>query len=314
MPEDHDLDLCVVCAEQKAETVPASFDGIQQICPRCGEFKISGTALSMFGQGLGKEKRAKLSGWVLTQNRAGEVPMITTANLGNILARPLPSVIERATNLLQEAERGLKHLGDNFNIDDPRFLAATYSSNRDDIKFMLKFLSEQGFAKPVAMGGLCEILPHGYIRLDGLKQRSSASSQGFVAMWFHEDLDKIYADGFQVGILRAGYDSIRIDRVEHVNRIDDEIIRQLKASKFVVADFTGHRGGVYFEAGFALGLDIPVFWTCRKDNMNELHFDIRQFNCIDWDTPEELADRLATRIEAVLGPGPNKPRDNLQRF
>jgi nucleoside 2-deoxyribosyltransferase len=125
-------------------------------------------------------------------------------------------------------------------------------------------------------------------------------------MWIHGDLDIIYADGFQAGILKAGYNPIRIDRLEHVNRIDDEIIRQLKASKFLVADFTGHRGGVYFEAGFALGHEMPVFWTCRKDDMDNLHFDIRQFNCIDWQTPEELAERLSIRLEAVLGPGPNK--------
>ena len=125
-------------------------------------------------------------------------------------------------------------------------------------------------------------------------------------MWFHHDLNEAYTNGFQLGILRAGYNPIRIDRTEHINKIDDEIIRQVKASKFVVADFTGHRGGVYFEAGFALGLDIPVFWSCRKDNMDDLHFDIRQFNCIDWERPDDLANRLAVRLEAVLGPGPNK--------
>lgn len=306
MANEHEKDPCVVCIDQQAETIPPTFDGIHQICPRCGEFKVSGTALAVMGHGLGKERRAKLSGWLLAQNRAGEVPMITPANLEKILARPTPSVIERATYLLQEAERGLTHLGDGFNINEPRFLAATYSSNQDDVSFLLNLLSEQGLAKPVAMGGHCEILPHGYIQLDELKQKGSSSSQGFVAMWFHEDMDKAYADGFQVGILKAGYDPVRIDQIEHVNRIDDEIVKQLKSSKFVVADFTGHRGGVYFEAGFALGFDIPVFWSCRKDHMNELHFDIRQFNCIGWETPEELSERLATRIEAVLGAGPHK--------
>ena len=99
--------------------------------------------------------------------------MITTANLENILARPIPSVIERATYLLQEAERGLSHLGDRFNINEPRFLAATYSSNHDDVNFLLNLLSEQGLAKPVVMGGQCEILPHGYIQLDELKQKGT---------------------------------------------------------------------------------------------------------------------------------------------
>jgi hypothetical protein len=74
----------------------------------------------------------------------------------------------------------------------------------------------------------------------------------------------------------------------------------------VVADFTGHRGGVYYEAGYAAGRGLPIVWTCRRDDINNLHFDIRQYNCIDWTEPSELAKRLRVRIEAVLGDGPVK--------
>jgi hypothetical protein len=100
---------------------------------------------------------------------------------------------------------------------------------------------------------------------------------------------------------------LRVDRVEHVGKIDDEIIAQIRRSRFLVADFTGHRAGVYFEAGFALGLNLPVIWSCSRDHIPELHFDIRQFNCIDWSKPDELADRLQNRIESVIGAGPRKP-------
>jgi hypothetical protein len=40
--------------------------------------------------------------------------------------------------------------------------------------------------------------------------------------------------------------------------------------------------------------------------MDKLHFDIRQYNCIDWQAPEELAQRLQARIEALFGDGPLK--------
>jgi hypothetical protein len=49
----------------------------------------------------------------------------------------------------------------------------------------------------------------------------------------------------------------------------------------MVADFTGHRGGVYFEAGDGLGLGIPAIWTCRYDELKKSHFDMRQFNYIN---------------------------------
>jgi len=230
--------------------------------------------------------------------------MITTENLKKILAAPLPSVMERANALLEEAVLGLDGLGDSFNINEPRFLAATYSSNNQDVNYLLGILRDQDFAEAKTLGGGCEILPGGYIKLDELKGRGSASPNGFVAMSFQAYLKDVYADGFQVGILEAGYEPVRMDRIEHINRIDDEIINQINSAKFVIADFTGHRGGVYFEAGYALGIGLPVFWTCKKSEMADLHFDIRQFNCIDWDTPEELAKRLKIRLEAVLGRGP----------
>ena len=305
MSLDEIKDKCEVCVDQMATTLPSGgFDGIHQDCPRCGEFKLSGTACSMMRRGLGRDRRALLSGWVRNQNRLGSVPMITSENIKMILATPLPSVLERASALLDEAVVGLKGLGDMFNISEPRFLAATYSSTAEDVNYLLGILRDKGLAEARTIGGGCEILPAGYIRLDEMKGRRTISANGFVAMSFHPELNETYSDGFQVGILGAGYDPVRMDQIEHINRIDDEIIRQINSSKFVVADFTGHRGGVYFEAGYALGIGIPVFWTCRKSDMTDLHFDIRQFNCIDWQTPEELANRLQVRLEAVLGRGP----------
>lgn len=301
-----DHDLCEVCRTEQAESLPTSFDGIHQNCPRCGEFKVSGSACSILNHGTGEAKRAILSGWVRDQNNSGSVPMITTTVLENVLNRSAPSVADRAFSLLREAERGLKGLGASFNINEPRFLSATYSSNSNDVDFLVRALKEQGLVNFVTIHGDYEILPMGYMKLDELRTNKEASSQCFIAMWFDTSLVDAYENGFQVGVFSAGYNPLRIDRHEHVNRIDDEIIRQINASKFVVADFSGHRGGVYFEAGYALGRNIPVFWTCRKSDMGQLHFDIRQFNCIDWDSPSDLAARLAARVEAVLGPGPMK--------
>ena len=307
--DNNDYDPYIICVHQTAHTMQTDRnDEVRQDCPRCGTFRASGSALGMLNQGLGNEKRAKLSGWVRDQYLTGSVAMVTEEAIGSALARPLPSVIERSTRLLLEAVRGQKTLGDRFDSGEPRFLAATYSSNRQDVDFMMRLLADQDLAKYTAHGSRknAEVRPRGYFKADELTRKSSSSKQGFVAMWFEERLNEAFENGFEKGIHSAGYDPRRVDRVEHVNRIDDEIIAQIKQSRFVVADFTGHRGGVYFEAGFALGLGLPVIWTCREDHMKELHFDIRQFNCIDWSTPKELAERLQKRIEAVLGVGPNK--------
>ena len=302
-----DVDPCEVCNTQGATSFGGSFDGVHQNCSRCGEFKISGSATAIMRQPMGHRKRALLSGWIHQQNESGSVPLITADVIQAVLQRSIPSVSDRANALLKEAERGLDGLGSTFNINDLRFISATYSVGQADVSYLVSALMEAGFIKVHGAGGLFAITPTGYMKLDEGRSRPSVSSQGFVAMWFDEKLNDAYTDGFQVGILNAGYNPLRIDKVEHVNRIDDEIIRQINASRFIVADFTGHRGGVYFEAGYALGINIPVFWTCQKEDMGALHFDIRQFNCIDWISPEDLSTRLTARVEAVLGHGPLTP-------
>lgn len=125
-------------------------------------------------------------------------------------------------------------------------------------------------------------------------------------MWFDDRLRPIWTSAIEPAINGAGYDAKRIDAHEHNNRIDDEIMAMIRRSRFVVADFMGNRGGVYFEAGFALGLGIPVIWTCRGSRLHRVHFDNRQYAFVTWE-PDKLEDfktRLQNRIEATLGKGP----------
>jgi hypothetical protein len=78
----------------------------------------------------------------------------------------------------------------------------------------------------------------------------------------------------------------------------------------LVADFTGARTGVFFEAGIGVGLDIPVVFTCRADRSAELeeHFDTRQYNHLLWKDPSDLHDKLRLRIEATVTARPSPRR------
>jgi nucleoside 2-deoxyribosyltransferase len=128
----------------------------------------------------------------------------------------------------------------------------------------------------------------------------ASSNQAFVAMSFDSTLDKAWDNGFEKACGAAGYKALRVDLKEHNDKICDAIVAEIRKSRFVVADFTGHRGGVYFEAGFALGLGIPVIWTCRKDDLHKTHFDTRQYNHIDWEHEKDLFVRLKNRIDATI--------------
>jgi nucleoside 2-deoxyribosyltransferase len=106
-----------------------------------------------------------------------------------------------------------------------------------------------------------------------------------------------------VRLQNLGYKPYRIDHEEHVDRVDDKILSEIKRSKFIIADFTGQKHGVYFEAGYALGLGIPVIWICHEDEIkaNKLHFDTRQFNHIGWTDENDLKEELINRIRVVIG-------------
>jgi nucleoside 2-deoxyribosyltransferase len=189
-----------------------------------------------------------------------------------------------------------------FNPTQEDLIGISYSHDAKEASILVHYLHDEGWLDRRA-SGICRVTPRGHIAADELRSHRAKSSQGFVAMWFATEMKPIYDDGLSIGIGNAGYKSMRVDQKEHANKIDDEIRR----SAFVVADFTGHRGGVYFEAGFAMGLGLPVIWTCRKDHISDLHFDIRQYNCIDWSEADELATRLQQRVEAMLGHGPLFP-------
>ena len=127
-------------------------------------------------------------------------------------------------------------------------------------------------------------------------------------MWFSEEVTPLWTQVIEPAIRSSGYEPMRIDSKQHNGKIDDEIMASIRSARFVVADFTGNRGGVYYEAGFAHGLGLPVIFMCRQDD--ELHFDVRQYNCIFWkpDALLEAQERVKNRILATLGQGPLKPQ------
>jgi hypothetical protein len=146
----------------------------------------------------------------------------------------------------------------------------------------------------------------GWLSLSTRTPRSSSTA--FVAMWFGEEMASAWYEGMQPAIEQdCFWRAERIDLEEHNEDIVDRILGDIRVSRFLVADFTGQRNGVYFEAGFALGLGVPVIWSCRKDWIGKAHFDTSHFSHVVWETSEELREKLANRIRATIGEGNYEP-------
>ncbi|MDD9800140.1 MAG: hypothetical protein OXU29_06740 [Gammaproteobacteria bacterium] len=189
-------------------------------------------------------------------------------------------------------------------------LAATVVANESQMEYLMRQAVGMGWAEmtsTLGVLGIQEITARGYQRLEVLKSGQVDSDQAFVAMWFDASMDQVWENGFQPAIAGAGYHPMRIDKKEYIDKIDDEIIAEICRSRFVVADFTSKlkepRGGVYYEAGFARGMNIPVIFTCYRGMVDDLHLDTRQYNHVLWDDPGELQEQLRKRILKLFGQG-----------
>ena len=266
---------------------------------------------------LDNSHKARLVTWLIDQRSQGvNLPKITVEVLDYTRSkRPLP-VYERADRLLRLLASRVETVASTvtFRKNFWSTYAWSESTKWEEVNYLLNYLESMRWIvlhRDMAGSFLISITVSGHNRI-GEQRTSVDSSQGFTAMWFDDSMAEVFEQGIKPAIEAAGYEPLRIDQKEHINKIDDEIIAEIQRSRFLVADFThgedGARGGVYYEAGFAHGLGIPVIFTCRKDAVETLHFDTSHYSHIFWTTPEELREKLKNRILAVIGEGPEARR------
>lgn len=272
-------------------------------CPRCGTFEYD---LSAGWRHVQSEAHAiRLSGWVRDQNDAGiEFVQITWELFDKTREMSLPTLTERATRLLKIFAQKYPSLYNQtrFGIaaSDLELWGRSYSNpNTVELKDLFSILNEQKFVDFIEDIGI-KLSVKGLLEVESMRGQNLHSKQGFVAMAFDSSLNDAYTNGFYSAVKAADFQPLRIDAKDYLGGVSDEIIAEIRRSRFVVADYTLHRGGVYFEAGFALGLGLPVIPTCRQDGINDLHFDIKHLNTLVWTSPEDLANRLEKRIRAVI--------------
>ena len=270
----------------------------------CGPYFITSTAEA---EVQNKPPGPRLSAWVREYKENNvTTPEITSYVLETVVKNlPTRSPLEKQVILLRAIERRTSYPGAkvslNLNCDYP----LAWASNSDELRYLLDSLEKRGFIEQAkTLGNLIQnsvILTAGWDYLDKHAASPVFTNQAFVAMSFDKVLDLAWENGIKPAIERAGYKPHRVDKEPHIDRIDAKIIADIKDSRFVIADVTQQKRGVYFEAGFALGLKLPVIWSVRADDLDNVHFDTRQYNHIVWETPEDLQEKLYNVICAVIG-------------
>ena len=161
-------------------------------------------------------------------------------------ARPL-DVDVRAERLLRFIGKQSKSIGDvmTFNAKAPtdiyrQSMAWSESTSARELRYLLDYLSDdqqRWMERKYQTGTSYCVTVDGYRRLEEVKTNHDDSAQAFVAMWFDDEMDDAYSNGIEPAIRDAGYHPVRIDRKPDVNKIDDEIIAEIRRSRFLVSGF-----------------------------------------------------------------------------
>jgi hypothetical protein len=181
-----------------------------------------------------------------------DVELVKRQDVAAIIANtPEYSVLEKLDLTLNEIAQKTHEPGQRSGFSAQNDYPLVYAASPNEAGYYIVQLANLGYVQQDS--GIAMISARGFQRLMEIQKSGRTSAFAFVAMWFAPSMDDVYNNAIEPAIREAGYKPIRVDREEHVNRIDDEIIGRIKASRFIVADFTGHRHGVYFEAGMMLG-------------------------------------------------------------
>ena len=315
------------------ENITNSADAVLVKCPACGEFVVtdqddlnlrspssrSQSNFTHLSALLREQSIRPLPRFWLQYVMAPYGPLNRTdlapIDLNELLARWPRTVPERIDRTLCNLARLSPIGGHELSIENAD-TALAFASSSGEVQYTIEALRDLGFLKSYAQstkGFGVFVTPEGWAHFEKLTKGSSAPENPvFVAMRFggteeKSNMDAAFQQAIQPAIEQAGYRATRVDLSEHNDWIMDKVLGDIRTAPFVVADFTGNRNGVYFEAGFARGLGIRVIHTCREEHLDQAHFDTKQLNHVVWQTPADLRKKLFHRIVGSIGQGPHTP-------
>jgi nucleoside 2-deoxyribosyltransferase len=253
-----------------------------------------------------RDLNPRLFAWIREQEEYGRTMPEISSDMIEKGIKNLPnySPLDKQLILLRAIERRTKYPGFEVKLNGWTDYPLAWANNEDELHYLLNSLEERNLVKlsKVLSGPIGVTLStDGWEYLEERATKVAFLDRVFVAMSFKKEMDEVWEDGIKPAIEKAGYKALRVDKEPHISRIDAKIISDIKDSRFLVADVTSQNAGVYFEAGFALGLGRPVIWCVREDDLGKVHFDTRQYNHIAWKTPEELQEQLYQSICANIG-------------
>lgn len=267
-------------------------------CRRCGKFEITEEAA-----GVPDELRPYLSSATRQASESGRRLKITTTNARDLAeSHRRTTVTERLDKLLAVLARKAKSPG------TPSVLSLGFdyplvdAHDERELGAYLGYLQEKGILREVGIpSGVAYLITiDGWRMIEPTVRPGGEPGRCFVASWLDDQMDEPYRTGIDPAVRACGYTPVWMKDIPENKGITDRILSEIRRAEFLVADFTGQRQSVYFEAGFARGLGREVIWCCREDDLSHVHFDTRHLGHVAWKDPDDLRRKLEESIRANI--------------
>ena len=294
-------ETCPLCGWSIAAT-EGGMDGIRVVCKLCGRFTISKNAIATLIR-EGKELIPYLSCHIRQANKRGEEFIVASHNWREYAMShketPFSRRLAKLLDLL--AERSNLQPGARFPLDATFDWPLVDTGSDVEFGYLIDFLLAEDYVNK-KYDPQYQLNPKAWERFEKAGTGEGMPGKCFVAMSYDDSLKAAYTDGIEVAVRHdCNMDPVRLDLIQHNDKICDRIISDIRGCQFLIADVTLGSENVYFEAGFAMGLDRPVIWSCRHENFDkDVRFDTRQYPYIRWKSPVDLRQQLAVRIKATI--------------
>jgi hypothetical protein len=197
---------------------------------------------------LSDQQKARLTTWIVDQHRARErMPKVTSDVIDETNQRRPLRMSERKTRFLLLASLSNFQASSTFKIsgntddkywrDSGAVCAWTESSSVKEAQYFVGLLYQDGIVRLVDNSGAYQLTSKGFAQLEAVETGGASLRQCFIAMWFDPSMEGA-RKAIEEAVQDCDYRPMRIDAKEHGNKIDDEIIAEIRRSRFVVADFT----------------------------------------------------------------------------
>lgn len=296
-----DVDTCRLCGQGIRRGGVADFArGIYYFeCNRCGLYHM--TFQAYFNAGT--METVYLQAASRQAFEAARIPLLLTTENLEVLPREHEntSIPENVEKFLSYVRAKCPRPAQSIELEFDRDYPVIDAISGEEFRYIVEYAETQKLVRQTS--GKYSLTPNGWAHLMGPSGGGAVPGRCFVAMSFTVE-PEMYAEGIRPAVKDSGYSPISMKDVLMNEDICFRMLAEIRKAHIVVADFTEHKHGVYFEAGFARALGREVFWTCREDHLGRTHFDTNHYQHLVWSTPADLRQKLTEKILAVVGRGP----------